>query len=145
MIEEGSCFAEQTGNQASLSLSYSCCMLSPLHKVFGCSLIPLAVVRGLQLGVGLNLAQKGVSLVWFKDAKVGIIRDLSGSDSLFLGLFGAIFILLTVLPYEKLELPAASVAKQPAEELEVPQQGPEEVEGQTVTSVSHLSKTNLGV
>ncbi len=101
-----------------------------------CSLIPLAVVRGLQLGVGLNLAQKGVSLVWFKDAKVGVVRDLSGSDSLFLGLSGAIFILLTVLPYEKLELPAAAVTKQPAEELEVPQQGPEEVEGQTVTTVS---------
>lgn len=81
-------------------------------------LIPLAVVRGLQLGVGLNLAQKGVSLVWFKDAKAGSVRDLSGSDSLFLGLFGAIFILLTVLPYEKLEMPAASNAKQPAGEEE---------------------------
>ena len=93
------------------------------------------MVRGLQLGVGLNLAQKGVSLVWFKDAKVGVMRDLSGSDSLFLGIFGAIFILLTVLPYEKLELPAASTIKQPAEELEVPQQGPDEVEGQTPTIV----------
>ena len=97
------------------------------------------MVRGLQLGVGLNLAQKGVSLVWFKDAKVGTVRDLSGSDSLFLGLFGAIFILLTVLPYEKLELPAGSTVKQPAEELEVPPQGPDEVEGQTPVTVRQHS------
>lgn len=68
----------------------------------------------MQLGVGLNLAQKGVSLVWFRDAKAGAIRHLSGSESLFIGLAAAAFILLTVFPYEKLELP---FSKQPAPEL----------------------------
>lgn len=113
-----------------------------------CRLIPLAVVRGLQLGVGLNLAQKGVSLVWFKDAKVGVIRDLSGSDSLFLGLFGAIFILLTVLPYEKLEMPAASVTKQPADSLELSQKNAEQDDGEMPEVRSHkkigfISSANL--
>ena len=51
------------------------------------SIIPTAVVRGLQLGVGLGLAQKGVQLVAYKDAKAGIVRDLAGSESIFLGLF----------------------------------------------------------
>lgn len=70
-----------------------------------CSLIPTAVVRGLQLGVGLTLAQKGIALVWFKDAKTGEIRDLWSAESLLLGLIAAAFILITVFPYEKLELP----------------------------------------
>jgi len=83
-----------------------------------CSVIPTAVVRGLQLGVGLNLATKGVSLVWFKDAEAGLIRELSGSESLFLGLFGAAFILATVFPYEKLEMPRPLAGKKPADSLE---------------------------
>lgn len=36
----------------------------------GRRLIPDAVVRGLQLAVGLALAQRGVHNVWFKVAEV---------------------------------------------------------------------------
>ena len=98
------------------------------------------MVRGLQLGVGLNLAQKGISLVWFKDAKLGVIRDLSGTDSLFLGLFGAIFILLTVLPYEKLEMPVAAATKQPADDLEATREDVEEAERAAESDQACLSQ-----
>lgn len=35
-----------------------------------CRFVPDAVVRGLQLGLGLSLATKGVKNVWFKVAEV---------------------------------------------------------------------------
>jgi hypothetical protein len=93
-------------------------MTASKSRLRHCSVIPTAVVRGLQLGVGLNLATKGVSLVWFKDAKAGVIRDFRGSESLFLGLFGAAFILATVFTYEKLEMPRPLAGKKPADTLE---------------------------
>ncbi len=36
----------------------------------GCRLVPDAVVRGLQLAVGLGLAQRGIHNVWYKVAEV---------------------------------------------------------------------------
>ena len=35
-----------------------------------CRLVPDAVVRGLQLSLGLSLATKGIKNVWFKVAEV---------------------------------------------------------------------------
>ncbi len=41
-----------------------------LKRLAVCRFVPDAVVRGLQLGLGLSLATKGVKNVWFKVAEV---------------------------------------------------------------------------
>ena len=50
-------------------------------------------MRGIQLSVGLSLAQKGVGLVAFRDA--GHFREATGFDSIWPGLVAAGFILVT--------------------------------------------------
>ena len=41
-----------------------------------CRIVPSAVVRGLQLSLGLSLATTGVKNVWFKGAEVGTVSTL---------------------------------------------------------------------
>ena len=59
-------------------------------------LIPLSVIKGMQLGLGLNLAMKGFDQVWYANSKDAPTREWWGVEGLFLGLFALIFILLTV-------------------------------------------------
>ena len=47
-----------------------------------CRLVPDAVVRGLQLSLGLSLAKSGVKSVWFKVAEVGAINILSAAATI---------------------------------------------------------------
>ena len=63
--------------------------------LFG-SLIPMSVVKGMQLGLGLNLAQSGFKQVWFADGKGSPVRGWWGAEGLFLGLFSLVFTILTV-------------------------------------------------
>lgn len=51
------------------------------------------MVRGIQLAVGLQLAEKGLALVWFRGADR---RPWTGSDSIWPGLLAAAFILLSL-------------------------------------------------
>ena len=53
------------------------------------------MVRGIQLSVGLSLAQKGVALVAFRDASHQRFREAAGTDSIWPGLAAAGFILVT--------------------------------------------------
>ena len=59
-----------------------------------CRLVPGSVIRGVQLSVGLNLAQKGVALVAFHDAQH--YRGITGWEGLVPGVVAACFILVTV-------------------------------------------------
>ncbi|KAK9918174.1 hypothetical protein WJX75_001970 [Coccomyxa subellipsoidea] len=66
-------------------------------------LIPDAVVRGLQLAVGLALAQRGVHNVWFKVAEekdLRLVPDESDEKdiSVYLGLAAAAFLLVMLYP-----------------------------------------------
>jgi len=61
-------------------------------------IIPPAVIRGMQLGVGLGLSLKGFQQVWYANGKAPPIRQWWTIEGLFLGLFTTIFILLTVYP-----------------------------------------------
>jgi hypothetical protein len=57
-------------------------------------LIPAAVIRGMQLGVGLQLAQKGFSYIWYDTD--GSMNAIFGVNGIFVGLFFVAFILLSV-------------------------------------------------
>lgn len=61
-------------------------------------LIPGAVIRGMQLGLGLGLALKGWQQVWYANAKAPPARSWWGVNGLGLGLCAVAFILLTVYP-----------------------------------------------
>lgn len=50
--------------------------------------VPRPVVRGIQLGVGIKLAAKGVGMIW--------ALDLWGPDSILVASCGAVLVLLTV-------------------------------------------------
>ena len=65
-------------------------MLTPCMLI---RLVPGSVIRGIQLSVGLNLAQKGVSLLAMQDAVH--YRGLSGWSGLIPGIAAAAFILVT--------------------------------------------------
>eukprot|EP00890_Picochlorum_soloecismus_P000368 jgi/Picsp_1/1331/NSC_04811-R1_sulfate transporter len=58
-------------------------------------LIPGPVIRGMQLGVGLNLSLKGFKYVWYQDGKGGDIREMWSVNGLFLGMVALLFILVT--------------------------------------------------
>jgi MFS superfamily sulfate permease-like transporter len=58
-------------------------------------LIPGPVIRGMQLGVGLNLSLKGFKYIWYEDGKSGDIRQMWSVNGLFLGMVTLLFILLT--------------------------------------------------
>lgn len=60
-------------------------------------LVPFSLVRGIQLGVGLKLAVKGLKMVFYHP-KSAQWRDFTGPEGLIIGFFGLIFILLTTLP-----------------------------------------------
>lgn len=57
-----------------------------------CRLVPGSVIRGIQLSVGLTLAQKGVALVAFQGSHY---RGWLGWNGIVPGLAAAIFILIT--------------------------------------------------
>ena len=63
-------------------------------------LIPAAIIRGMQLGVGLQLAQKGFGCIWYEtdgDGKVTTdMNSIFGVNGIFVGLFFVAFILLSV-------------------------------------------------
>lgn len=63
-------------------------------------LIPAAVIRGMQLGVGLQLAQKGFGYIWYEtDGKGKVTTSMNsifGVNGIFVGLFFVVFILLSV-------------------------------------------------
>ncbi|PSC71766.1 molybdate transporter 2 isoform A [Micractinium conductrix] len=63
-------------------------------------LIPMPVIRGMQLGLGLELARKGWQQAWFADGKAAPARQWWGPEGLFLALCALAFILLTVYPRE---------------------------------------------
>ncbi|GAB4819782.1 hypothetical protein N2152v2_006828 [Parachlorella kessleri] len=60
------------------------------------SLIPMPVIRGLQLGLGLSLARKGFQQVWFANSRTGPARDWWGVEGQCLGIVALLFILLSV-------------------------------------------------
>eukprot|EP00210_Caulerpa_lentillifera_P004508 g4301.t1 len=60
-------------------------------------LVPFSLVRGIQLGVGLKLAVKGIKMVFYHPHSADW-RDFTGPEGLIIGFFGLIFILLTTLP-----------------------------------------------
>jgi hypothetical protein len=64
-------------------------------------LIPGAVVRGMQLGLGLALALKGFQQVWYANTKAAPARGWWGVEGLCLGMAALLFILLTVYPAEE--------------------------------------------
>ena len=51
-------------------------------------------MRGIQLAVGLNLAEKGLSLVWYKGTDR---RPLLGADSFWPGLVATAFVIVALL------------------------------------------------
>ena len=67
--------------------------------------VPFCLVRGIQLGVGLRLAVKGLKMVIYEPNSADW-RECTGPDGLVLGLFGLIFILLTTLPHREATAPA---------------------------------------
>jgi hypothetical protein len=79
-------------------------------------LMPGAIVRGMQLGLGLQLASKGALQVWFADGKAAPVRGWWGAEGLFLGLFAVAFTLLTVYPMPP--RPGAAEEGEDAEELQ---------------------------
>lgn len=63
-------------------------------------LIPLPVIRGMQLGVGVGLAAKGFRYIWYDDPSAGVMRSMWGVNGLFLGMLALAFILVTVYSLE---------------------------------------------
>ncbi|CAL8471686.1 g11228 [Coccomyxa elongata] len=66
-------------------------------------MVPDAIVRGLQLSVGLGLAQRGIHNVWFKVAEekdLRLVPDESDEKdiSVYLGLAAAAFLLVMLYP-----------------------------------------------
>jgi hypothetical protein len=59
------------------------------------------VIRGMQLGLGLKLACKGISSVLYVDDGSGSqFRSVMGLDGWMLGCAAVVFILLSTLPSE---------------------------------------------
>ncbi|CAD7703116.1 unnamed protein product [Ostreobium quekettii] len=61
-------------------------------------LVPMPLVRGVQLGVGLKLAIKGFGMVLYKAASGRVWRDWWGIEGLVLGIFGFVFVATTTMP-----------------------------------------------
>lgn len=68
-----------------------------LMKTFN-KIVPLSLVRGIQLGVGVKLAIKGVQMALYEDAKGTEWRGWGGADGLVLGVLAIVFILITTMP-----------------------------------------------
>lgn len=68
-----------------------------LMKTFN-KIVPLSLVRGIQLGVGVKLAIKGVRMAIYEDSKGRDWRDWGGADGLVLGVLAIVFILITTMP-----------------------------------------------
>lgn len=64
-------------------------------------LMPIPVIRGMQLGLGIQLASKGFQMVWYQNSKSGAIRQWWTPEGLFLGLFSLVFIGMTIYPRGK--------------------------------------------
>lgn len=62
------------------------------------ALMPAAVIRGMQLGVGLSLSVKGWKQMWYANSSNGAIRQWWTVQGLFIGIFAAVFIVLTSYP-----------------------------------------------
>ena len=60
-----------------------------------CRIVPGSVVRGIQLAVGLSLAQKGITLVAYPDNSHTHFRGAVGLQSMWPGLVAAAAILVT--------------------------------------------------
>ena len=75
----------------------SCVLFLGMSGLMGLvsKLIPGPVIRGMQLGVGLNLSLKGFKYIWYEDGKSGNIRQMWSVNGLFLGMVTLLFILLT--------------------------------------------------
>jgi hypothetical protein len=82
--------------------------LTGLIKV-AVTLMPSPVIRGMQLGLGLQLAQKGFQMVWYANSKSGDIRQCWTAEGLFLGLFSLVFIGITIYPRSSLQSPESTV------------------------------------
>ena len=80
-------------------------------------LIPAPIIRGMQLGLGLNLALKGWQQVWYANGKGPPIRDFSTTDGIWLGLFAIAFILISVYPRNHPTRANYADNTQPAEDL----------------------------
>lgn len=78
----------------------ACVLVLGLTGLMGLAgtLIPGAVIRGMQLGLGLTLAKAGWQQVWYTNQKSPPTRDWWSVQGLFLGLFALVFILLTAYP-----------------------------------------------
>lgn len=58
---------------------------------------PLPIIRGMQLGVGLALSQKGFQYIWYHDGSPeNGINGVWGLSGIFVGMFFIVFILLSV-------------------------------------------------
>jgi len=64
------------------------------------ALVPVYVIRGMQLGLGIKLAHKGISSVLYVDGAAGQYRGMAGLDGWLLGCAAVVFILLSTLPRE---------------------------------------------
>ncbi|KAL4513241.1 hypothetical protein Ndes2526A_g02379 [Nannochloris sp. 'desiccata'] len=71
-------------------------------------LIPTAVIRGMQLGLGLQLALKGWQQVWYINAKGPPTRQAWTPEGLVLGLAAVLFIFLTIYPRKKKQQDASN-------------------------------------
>jgi hypothetical protein len=78
----------------------SCVLFLGLSGLMGLAtrLIPGPVIRGMQLGLGLNLSLKGVQQVWYAGGKPPSGRPWWDVDGRFLGVAAVAFTLLTVYP-----------------------------------------------
>ncbi|KAL4420409.1 hypothetical protein ABPG75_010065 [Micractinium tetrahymenae] len=63
-------------------------------------LIPMPVIRGMQLGLSLGLARKGWQQAWYANGQTSSARGWWGPEGLFLALFALAFILLAIHPRE---------------------------------------------
>ena len=58
---------------------------------------PAPVIRGMQLGVGLALSQKGFQYIWYQDGSSSNgMNSVWGLSGIFVGMFFIVFILLSV-------------------------------------------------
>eukprot|EP00959_Pyramimonas_sp_CCMP1952_P208745 4366337-Pyramimonas_sp.AAC.1 len=58
--------------------------------------VPRAIVRGIQLGVGLGLAKKGFVMMLYEDGKAARLRPWGGLDGLGVATITATFLLSTI-------------------------------------------------
>ena len=59
-------------------------------------LVPRSIVRGIQLGVGLGLAKKGVVMMLYEDSVATRLRPWVGLDGLWIATITATFLLSTI-------------------------------------------------